>query len=170
MESHGTLPRPRFERPTRVLLVVAPFYRDIADALLAGARAALDAAGVVHETVEVPGALELPTAIRLAARSGDFDGFVALGCVIRGETTHYDTVCNDSSRGLMLLGLEGLCIGNGILTVENHAQAAVRADPAGQNKGGGAADAALHLVALARRFAPPPRPLPEGAVRVAGTA
>ena len=74
--------------------------------------------------------------------------------MIRGETTHYETVCNDSSRGLTLLGLEGLCIGNGILTVENHAQAAVRADPAGQDKGGGAADACLHLIALARRFAP----------------
>ena len=156
MEAHGTLPRPRFERPTRVLVAVAPFYRDIADALLAGARAALDDAGVRHETVEVPGALELPAAVRLASRSGAFDGFVALGCVIRGETTHYETVCNDSSRGLMLLGLEGLCIGNGILTVENRDQAVVRADPAGQDKGGGAADACLHLIALARRFAPAP--------------
>jgi 6,7-dimethyl-8-ribityllumazine synthase len=156
LETHYTLPRPRFERPTRVLIVVAPFYRDIADGLLAGARAALDAAGVAHEIVEVPGALEVPTAIRLASRSGDFDGFVALGCVIRGETTHYETVCNDSSRGLTLLGLEGLCIGNGILTVENHGQAAVRADPAGQDKGGGAADACLHLIALQRRFAPAP--------------
>jgi 6,7-dimethyl-8-ribityllumazine synthase len=168
MERHYTLPRPRFERPTRVLIVVAPFYRDIADALLAGARAALEAAGVRHETLEVPGALEIPTAIRLASRGGDFDGFVALGCVIRGETTHYETVCNDSSRGLTLLGLDGLCIGNGILTVENHEQAAVRADPADQDKGGGAADACLHLIAIARRFAPAPRPLPEGSLRVAG--
>jgi 6,7-dimethyl-8-ribityllumazine synthase len=149
----GTLPRPRMERATRVLIVVAPFYRDIADALLAGARAALDDAGAEHETVEVPGALEIPTAIGLASEAG-YDGYVALGCVIRGETTHYETVCNDSSRGLLLLGLRGFCIGNGILTVETHAQAAVRADPAGQDKGGGAADAALHLVALARRFAP----------------
>jgi 6,7-dimethyl-8-ribityllumazine synthase len=167
MESHYTLPRARFDRPVRVLIVVAPFYRDIADALLAGARAALDDAGVRHDTVEVPGALEVPTAIRLAARSGDYDGFVALGCVIRGETTHYETVCNDSSRGLTLLGLDGLCIGNGILTVENHAQAAVRADPADGDKGGGAADAALHLIALARRFARPSRPLPEASFRVA---
>jgi 6,7-dimethyl-8-ribityllumazine synthase len=156
METHASLPRPRFERPTRVLIVAAPFYRDIADALLSGARAALDAAGVAHETVEVPGALEVPAAIGLASRSGAFDGYVALGCVIRGETTHYETVCADSSRGLMLLGLEGHCIGNGILTVENHEQAAVRADPAGQDKGGGAADACLHLIALARRFAPAP--------------
>jgi 6,7-dimethyl-8-ribityllumazine synthase len=152
MESHGSLPRPRFDRATRILVVVAPFYRDIADGLIAGARAALDDAGVAHETIEVPGALEIPTAIRLASRAGRFDAFVALGCVIRGETTHYETVCNDSSRGLTLLGLDGLCIGNGILTVENHGQAAVRADPRGQDKGGGAADAALHLVALARRF------------------
>ena len=161
MESHGALPRPSFERPTRVLLVVAPFYRDVADALLAGAGAALDDARVHHETVEVPGALEVPTTIL---------GFVALGCVIRGETSHYETVCSDSSRGLTLLGLDGVCIGNGILTVENHAQAAVRADPAGQNKGGGAADAALQLIALARRVAPPARPVPEGSVRVAGPA
>jgi 6,7-dimethyl-8-ribityllumazine synthase len=152
VETHATLPPPRFERPTRLLVVVAPFYRDIADALIAGARAALDAAGATHETVEVPGALELPPAIALAAKGGRFDGFVALGCVIRGETTHYETVCADSSRGLTLLGLDGLCIGNGVLTVENHAQAAVRADPAGQDKGGAAAAAAMHLVALKRRF------------------
>ena len=95
--------------------------------------------------------MEIPTAIRLAA--GHFDGFVALGCVIRGETTHYETVCNDSSRALTLLGVErGLCLGNGVLTVENRAQAEVRADPAAMNKGGGAAEAALHLMALARRF------------------
>jgi len=152
LESHYTLPAPRFERPTRLLVVVAPFYRDIADALIAGADAAIAAAGAARETVEVPGALELPAAIALGAKGGRFDGFVALGCVIRGETTHYETVCNDSSRGLTLLGLDGLCIGNGILTVENHAQAAVRADPAGQDKGGGAAAAAMHLIALKRRF------------------
>ncbi|HVL20936.1 MAG TPA: 6,7-dimethyl-8-ribityllumazine synthase [Amaricoccus sp.] len=151
-ETHSVLPRPTFGQPARVLIVIAPYYRDIADGLIAGAEAALADAGVASEVVEVPGALEVPTAIRLASRTGSYDGFVALGCVIRGETTHYDTVCTDSSRGLMLLGLEGVCIGNGILTVENHAQATVRADPAGQNKGGGAADAALHLIALARRF------------------
>jgi 6,7-dimethyl-8-ribityllumazine synthase len=167
--SPGLAP-PRFDSPVRVLVVVAPFHRDIADALLAGARAALDAAGARHETVEVPGALEIPTTIALAARSGQFDAYVALGCVIRGETTHYETVCNDSSRGLTLLGLKGVCIGNGILTVENTAQAVVRADPADQDKGGGAALAALHLLALARRFAPPSRPLPEGSFRVADAA
>jgi 6,7-dimethyl-8-ribityllumazine synthase len=101
----------------------------------------------------VPGALEVPSAIALAERLADYDGYVALGCVIRGETTHYDTVCNDSSRALSLLGLQGACIGNGILTVENRAQAVVRADPQGQNKGGGAAAAALQLVALSRKWA-----------------
>lgn len=151
-ESHYTLPRPTFEKPVKALLVVAPFYRDIADLLLAGARAELEAAGATHETVEVPGALEVPTAIRIAYRQSSFDGFVALGCVIRGETTHYETVCNDSSRAISLLGLEGACIGNGILTVENEEQALVRADPAQADKGGGAAAAALHLIALTRRF------------------
>jgi 6,7-dimethyl-8-ribityllumazine synthase len=155
-EASGTLPRPSFDAPVRVLLVVAPFYRDIADALIAGARRALDAAGVAHETIEVPGALEIPTAIALASHADAFDGYVALGCVVRGETTHYETVCNDSSRGLTLLGLEGVPVGNGILTVENHAQGWVRADPAAGDKGGGAADACLHLIAIARRFAPAP--------------
>ena len=147
------LPLPSFERAPRVLIVVAPYHRAVAEGLLRGARAALEAAGAEHETVEMPGALEVPVAIRIAARQGDWDGFVALGCVIRGETTHYDTVCNDSSRALMLLGLEGACIGNGILTVENEAQAFARADPEDQDKGGGAAAAALHLIALTRRLA-----------------
>jgi 6,7-dimethyl-8-ribityllumazine synthase len=148
--------------------VVAPFYRTIADQLLAGARAAIEGAGAKHETVEVPGALEIPTAIRLAGRSGQYDGYVALGCVLRGETTHYETVCADSSRGLTLLGLEGLPIGNGILTCETMAQAEVRADPGRMDKGGAAAEAALHLVALARRFAPSPRALPDSGIRLAG--
>ena len=151
-ETHYTLPRAEFDRPVKILIVVAPYYKDIADALVSGARAEIEAAGGFHETVEVPGALEIPTAIGIAERMSDFDGYVALGCVIRGETTHYDTVCNDSSRGITLLGLQGLCIGNGILTVENFDQAQVRAEVAGQNKGGGAAAAALHLVALARRW------------------
>jgi 6,7-dimethyl-8-ribityllumazine synthase len=131
---------------------VSPYYKDIADNLVAGAMAEIEAAGGSYEVIEMPGALELPSAIGIAARMGEYDGFVALGCVIRGETTHYDTVCNDSSRGLTLLGLQGICIGNGILTVENYEQAAVRADPQGQNKGGGAAAAALHLVALSRNL------------------
>jgi 6,7-dimethyl-8-ribityllumazine synthase len=152
-ETHYVLPKPVLETPTHVLIVVAPYYKDIADQLIAGAIAACDASHVSWELIEVPGALEVPTAIAIAADSGRYDGYVALGCVIRGETTHYDTVCNDSSRGLTLLGLQGLCIGNGILTVENRAQAEVRAEAAGQNKGGGAAEAALHLVALKQRLA-----------------
>lgn len=150
--THHALARPEFTSPVNVAIVVAPYYKDVADDMIAGAKAELEAAGATHEIIEVPGALEVPTAIRIAYRSGEYDGFVAIGCIIRGETTHYDTVCNDSSRGLALLGLDGACIGNGILTVETHDQAAVRADPNGQNKGGGAAAAALHLVALTRRF------------------
>lgn len=151
-EAHDSLPLPTFDRPVKLLIVVAPYYRDIADNLIAGAQAAAARAGAETEVVEVPGALEVPQAVAMAMRLANYDGFVALGCVIRGETTHYDTVCNDSSRGLMLLGLQGGCIGNGILTVETRAQAEVRADPAGQDKGGGAAAAALHLIALARRW------------------
>lgn len=151
-EAHYILPAPTFDWPPKLLIVVAPYYKDIADQLVQGARTAIEAAGGSHDLVEVPGALEVPTAIHLAANSRDYDGFVALGCVIRGETTHYDTVCNDSSRALQLMGLGGVCIGNGILTVENRAQAEVRAKAKGQNKGGGAADAALHLIALGRRF------------------
>lgn len=150
--THDTLSRPTFDKPVKLLIVAAPFYREIADNLIAGARAEIEAAGGTHETVEVPGALEVPTAIAMADRLSNFDGYVALGCVIRGETTHYDTVCNDSSRAITMLGLSGLCIGNGILTVENTEQAEVRADPAAMNKGGGAAAAALHLVALARKW------------------
>ena len=150
--SHYTLARPEFDKPVKLLIVVAPYYKDIADELIAGAKAEIEATGGTWDLVEVPGALEVPTAIGIAERMSNFDGYVALGCVIRGETTHYDTVCNDSSRALTLLGLQGLCIGNGILTVENHEQAAVRAEAKGQNKGGGAAAAALHLIALSRKW------------------
>ncbi|PFG64370.1 6,7-dimethyl-8-ribityllumazine synthase [Thioclava sp. ES.031] len=151
--SHYTLDLPKFDSAPRLLIVVAPYYKDIADNLIAGAKATAEEAGAYVDVIEVPGALEIPTAIAMAARMADYDGFVALGCVIRGETTHYETVCNDSSRGLTLMGLEGICIGNGILTVENYEQAAVRADPADQNKGGGAAAAALHLISLSRKWA-----------------
>jgi 6,7-dimethyl-8-ribityllumazine synthase len=152
-ETHYTLPVPSFDRPVKLLIVVAPYYKDIADNLVAGARAVGAACGAEVELIEVPGALEVPSAIAMAERLAEYDGYVALGCVIRGETTHYDTVCNDSSRAISLLGLQGACIGNGILTVENRAQAEVRADPGGQNKGGGAAAAALHLIALSRKWA-----------------
>ena len=151
-EQHYVLDRPSFDEGPKILIVVAPYYKDIADNLVAGAKAEVEAVGGKWEVAEVPGALEVPTAIAIAERMSNYDGYVALGCVIRGETTHYETVCNDSSRGITLLGLQGLCIGNGILTVENRTQAEVRADPAGQNKGGGAAAAALHLIALARKW------------------
>ncbi len=153
--SHYIMPRAEMDKPTKILIVVSPYYKDIADNMVAGAIAEIEASGATHEIVEVPGALEIPTAIGIAERMSNFDGYVALGCVIRGETTHYDTVCNDSSRAIQLLGLQGLCIGNGILTVENRTQAEVRADPADQNKGGGAAAAALHLVALSRKWGRP---------------
>ncbi|SMY08713.1 6,7-dimethyl-8-ribityllumazine synthase [Flavimaricola marinus] len=150
--SHYIMPLPELDRPTKLLIVASPYYKDISDHQIAGAVAEIEAAGATHEIAHVPGALEIPTTIGIAERMSNFDGYVALGCVIRGETTHYDTVCNDSSRALQLLGLQGLCIGNGILTVETYEQAAVRADPKQQNKGGGAAAAALHLIALSRKW------------------
>ena len=160
--SHHTLPPPVFDTPTRILIVVAPYYKEIADQLVLGATRACEAAKAMYDVVQVPGALEVPQAIAIAAKSGGYDGFVALGCVIRGETTHYDTVCNDSSRGLTLLGLDGRCVGNGILTVETVDQAVVRAEADGQNKGGGAAEAALHLVALKRQLSRTSPAMPEG--------
>lgn len=152
-QDHTVLERPVFDKPVKLLIVLSPYYSAIADGLLTGAKAELAAAGAAYDVVQMPGALEIPTAIGISDRRSNFDGYVALGCVIRGETTHYETVCNDSSRALQLLGLQGLCIGNGILTVETMEQAQVRSDPAGQNKGGGAAAAALHLIALARKWA-----------------
>jgi len=151
-EQHHIMDTPTFDAPVKLAIVVSPYYKDIADNLIAGAKAEAEKAGATVEIINVPGALEIPPAIRIAHRQSNFDGFVALGCIIRGETTHYDTVCNDSSHGLMLLGLQGCNIGNGILTVETRAQAEVRADPSDQNKGGGAAQAALHLIALQRKY------------------
>jgi len=137
----------------RILIVAAGFYRHILELQLAGARAALAAAGHLHETIEVPGALEIPAAIALAAETGRYDAYVALGCVIRGETFHFEVVSNESARGLMALTLDGLAIGNGILTVETEAQAIERADPARKNKAREATEAALALLALRQRFA-----------------
>jgi 6,7-dimethyl-8-ribityllumazine synthase len=140
----------------RVLIAEARFYAHLSDLLLAGARAAIDAAGHQHETVTVPGALELPAAIALAAQSGRVDAYVALGVVIRGETFHFEIVAGESARGILALTLDGLPVGNGILTVEDEAQAIVRADPKrigqGGDKGGDAARAALALLELKRRF------------------
>jgi 6,7-dimethyl-8-ribityllumazine synthase len=136
----------------RVLIVEARFYPEISDALYEGAAGALQAAGVVSERVVVPGALEIPGAIKLAAEH--YDGFIALGCVIRGETYHFEIVSNESSRGLMDLTMrDGLCIGNGILTVENEEQAFARARTEEGGKGADAARACLALMALKARFA-----------------
>lgn len=136
----------------RVLIVEARFYPEISDALYEGAMKILVEAGVATERVVVPGALEIPGAIRLAA--AQYDGFVALGCVIRGETYHFEIVSNESARGLMdLMVRDGLCIGNGILTVENEEQAQVRAAPDRGNKGGSAAHACLALMKLKSGFA-----------------
>jgi 6,7-dimethyl-8-ribityllumazine synthase len=136
----------------RVLIVEARFYSHLNDMLIAGARAAIAAAGHEAEVVTVPGALEVPGAVALAADAGRYDAFVGLGVIIRGETYHFEIVANESARGLMALALDGLPIGNGILTVEDEAQALVRADPAQKDKGGEAAKAALAMLELKRRF------------------
>ena len=137
----------------KILLAEARFYPHLNDMLLEGARAAVEAAGHKHETITVPGALELPAAISLAAKSGRYCAFVALGVVIRGETYHFEIVAEESARALMELTLQGFAIGNGILTVENEAQAIERADPKQGDKGGHAARAALALHELRERFA-----------------
>ncbi len=136
----------------KVLIVEARFYAHLNDMLLAGARGAIEAAGHAHETITVPGALELPGAIALAAECGRYDAFVALGVVIRGETWHFEIVAGESARGLMALTMDGIAVGNGILTVEDEAQAIARANPAQGNKGAGAAEAALALLELRTRF------------------
>lgn len=140
------------ERP-RVLIVEARFYDDIADALVEGATQALGAADVDVERISVPGAFEIPAAIRFALNAGRYDGFLALGCVIRGETTHYDYVCGESARGLNDLALNhGACIGYGILTVETRDQAWARAAADRGNKGAAATEACLAMIELKRRF------------------
>lgn len=138
---------------THVLIVSARFYEELSDELEAGAIAALQAAGATHELVTVPGALEVPATVALGIESGKFDAYVALGAVIRGETTHYETVCNESARGLTDLALGYLApIGNGILTVENIGQALVRARVKEYNKGGAAAEAALAVLNIKSQF------------------
>ncbi|MCM0001222.1 MAG: 6,7-dimethyl-8-ribityllumazine synthase [Erythrobacter sp.] len=135
-----------------ILIVEARFYGHLNDMLIAGARAALEAEGHKVEVLTVPGALEIPGAIALAAEADRYDAFVAIGVVIRGETYHFEIVAGESARAIMALTMDGIAIGNGILTVENEAQALVRADPAQKNKGGEAAKAALVLMALQDRF------------------
>ena len=136
----------------RILIVEARFYDHLNDMLLAGARRAIEEAGHAHETVTVPGALEVPGAIALAAETGRYDAYVAIGIVIRGETYHFEIVANESARGIMALTMDGIAIGNGILTTENEAQAIYRADPDQADKGGGAAKAALAMLALRQKF------------------
>ena len=136
----------------RFLIVEARFYAHLNDMLIAGAKAAIEAAGHEAEVLTVPGALEVPGAIALAAESGDYAGFVAIGVVIRGETYHFEIVAGESARAIMALTMDGIPIGNGILTTENEEQAIVRADPAQKDKGGEAAKAALVLLDLAERF------------------
>ena len=136
-----------------VLIVEARFYAHLNDLLLEGARRAIEQAGHSHETVTVPGALEIPGAVALAAETGRYDAFVALGVVIRGETFHFEIVAGESARALMALSLDGLAIGNGILTVETEAQALARARPDEKDKGGEAARAALAMLRLRERFA-----------------
>lgn len=137
----------------KFLIVEARFYDHLNDLLVAGAKSALEQAGHKVEVVTVPGALEIPGTIALADQSGDYDGYVAIGVVIRGETYHFEIVAGESARGIMALTMDGVAIGNGILTVENEAQALVRADPAQKDKGGEAAKAALALLALRQRWA-----------------
>jgi 6,7-dimethyl-8-ribityllumazine synthase len=136
----------------RILIVEARFYDHLNDMLVTGAVGAIEAAGYEVELVTVPGALEVPGAIAMAAESGRYDAFVALGVVIRGETYHFEIVSNESARGIMALTMDGLAIGNGILTTENEEQAIRRADPAQLDKGGGAARAALAMMDLADRL------------------
>lgn len=133
-----------------ILILEARFYGELCDELCRGAIAAIERAGATWERMAVPGALEIPGAIALAHETGLYHGYVALGCVLRGETTHYDVVSNESARGIMDLTLEGLCIGNGILTCENEAQAWARAKVDDMDKGGGAADAALSMIRFSR--------------------
>jgi len=136
----------------RFLIVEARFYNHLNDLLIAGAKAALKQAGHTADVITVPGALEIPAAISLAETRGDYDGYVAIGVVIRGETYHFEIVAGESARGIMALTMDGIAIGNGILTVENEDQALVRADAAQKDKGGEAAKAAIALHALKERF------------------
>ena len=136
----------------KILIVEARFYGHLNDMLIAGAKATIEAAGHEAEVLTVPGALEIPGAIALALESNRYDGFVAIGVVIRGETYHFEIVAGESARAIMALTMDGIAIGNGILTVENEDQALVRADPAQKNKGGEAAEAALALLNLQERF------------------
>ena len=146
-----TLALPSFDKPVKLLIVVAPWFKDITEALIAGAKTRAAVAEV--EVIEVPSPAEIPATIAFSQRLGEFHGYVALGCVIRGETSLFDTQTHATTHALTMLGLSGACIGNGILTVETVDQARLRADPTGADKGGEAAAAALHLIAISRKWA-----------------
>lgn len=137
----------------KFLIVEARFYEHLNDMLLDGARSAIEAAGHEHETITVPGALEIPGAISMAIDSREYDGYVAIGVVIRGETYHFEIVAGESARGIMALTMDGAAIGNGIITTEDEEQALARADKTRKNKGGEAAVAAMAMFALGQRFA-----------------
>ncbi len=136
----------------KFLIVEARWYDHLNDLLIEGAVAVLEAAGHSHEVLTVPGSLEIPGAVAMAAESGRYDGFIAIGVVIRGETYHFEIVSNESARGLMALSMDGIAIGNGILTVENEAQALTRARPSEKDKGGEAAKAAIRMLELREQF------------------
>lgn len=136
----------------KFLIVEARFYDHLNDMLIEGAQSALDEVGHKYEVLTVPGALEIPGAIAMAAESGRYDGFVAIGVVIRGETYHFEVVSNESARGLMALSMDGIAIGNGILTVEDEAQALARADSKQKDKGGEAAKAAIAMFEIGQKF------------------
>ena len=140
--------------PLSLLIVESPYYKEISEELAKGAIAALNEVGAKYDRVQVPGALEIPGAIVMAEESEQYDGYVALGCVIRGETSHYDIVAGESARGLMALTMEGVAVGNGILTCENGEQAMARASVDGKNKGGDAARAAFDMITIRNRFMP----------------
>jgi len=153
-DKHTQWPAFYFEFPPRIMVVEARFYEDVADALADGAMAVLNHYGAKVDRFAVPGALEIPAAVEMGVRAQRYDAFIALGCVIRGETSHYDIVAGESARALMDLSVRHvLCLGNGILTVENKAQAMARANPLDQDKGGGAAMAALSMLSLKSRLA-----------------
>ena len=137
----------------KFLIVEARFYDHLNDLLIEGAASALEDEGHKYDVVTVPGALEIPGAVALAAETGRYDGFIGIGVVIRGETYHFEVVSNESARGLMALSMDGIPIGNGILTVENEAQALTRARRTEKDKGGEAAKAAMAMLALREKFA-----------------
>jgi 6,7-dimethyl-8-ribityllumazine synthase len=136
----------------KVLVVSAPYYRAITDAMMKGVARCAEEAGASLEHIEVPGAFELPAAILHASFTDRYDGFIALGCVVRGATSHYDYVCGESARGLMDLSLQGLAVGYGVLTVENLQQAEERASISGRDKGGEVARACFSIIALKRNY------------------